>query len=193
MRATLAAVTAPEWTAASRAVCHVILRSPQFAGAKAVLAFMPIEGELDITPVLEQALVQGKRLCLPRIDWASRNMVAAEVDALNDTQLESTRHAIRQPKPDRKSLHADEIDLVLVPGLAFARWPGNGRGFARLGRGAGFYDRFLGEMGKARTRNPRHETIGIALAAQVVAAVPVDAWDEPISNVATPDRMLANV
>ena len=71
-----------------------------------------------------------------------------------------------------------EIDLVLVPGLAFDAAGG------RLGRGGGFYDRFLATLGPAAAR------VGVAFDAQILPEVPTDGLDARMSCVVTDARVM---
>ncbi len=66
----------------------------------------------------------------------------------------------------------DGFDLVVVPGLAFDR-----RGY-RLGRGGGYYDRFL-------SRPVSSKVVGLAFSWQVVHELPIDPWDVPVGAVVT--------
>lgn len=79
------------------------------------------------------------------------------------------------PAPTRR-VFPDSFDVVLVPGLAFDL---NG---GRLGRGAGFYDRFLATL-PAQTR-----LVGVALDEQIVDKTPRDAFDLPVDALVTPSR-----
>jgi 5-formyltetrahydrofolate cyclo-ligase len=73
-----------------------------------------------------------------------------------------------------------KIDLIVTPGLAF-----DARG-SRLGRGGGFYDRFLAEPQLVAAR------VGIALDEQIVDAVPTDSWDVSMHAVVTDTRTVWN-
>jgi 5-formyltetrahydrofolate cyclo-ligase len=79
---------------------------------------------------------------------------------------------IFQPFASQPVCKAEEIAVVLVPGLAFTR---DG---VRLGRGMGFYDRFL-------SRYPHALRLGIAFEEQMAMALPTDAWDLPLDAVLT--------
>lgn len=70
------------------------------------------------------------------------------------------------------------FDLVVVPGVAFDSM---GR---RLGRGHGYYDRFLADLSGSVV------TVGLAFSRQLVPEVPVDAWDVPVDAVVTEDRAI---
>jgi 5-formyltetrahydrofolate cyclo-ligase len=84
------------------------------------------------------------------------------------------------------------LDLVLVPGLAFDP-AGN-----RLGRGAGFYDRFLAELRRAEDAGGegasggcgRAVVCGVCFESQVVPAVPAESWDVPVKAIATEGRLI---
>lgn len=187
MRARLDAIPAVRWAEGSRRLCEVVAKLPAFSSAKAIFAFVPIAGEVDISPLLRLCLERGRTLCLPRIDWTTRTMVPAAVTTLDDASLETTRHSIRQPKAACPVVPNDRLDLTLVPGLAFSKSP-NGQ-FVRLGRGAGFYDRFF-ESAPSLAVGP---TLGIALAEQILPSIPADPWDIAVRAVATPDGVFGNV
>ncbi len=87
------------------------------------------------------------------------------------------KHGIDQPAPDCPDLPTEQIDVILVPGIAFDST------CARLGRGAGFYDRFLADP------RVRAAKIGVAFDEQIVDAVPMDRWDVRLDAVVTPTRV----
>lgn len=130
------------------------------------MAYAAIPPEAELKPVLEEILRQGKRLLLPRCD-SDGTMTAREIRDL--TELQPGAYGILEPDPDAPVVPADEIDLILVPGLAFDR---HGR---RMGRGKGYYDRFLtGYAGK---------TMGICTL--LVPEVPVEPLDRTMDAVVT--------
>lgn len=134
--------------AASRALVAAVLAHPTWQAARSVAAFVGVRGEPDTRPLLAAALSEGKRLWLPRvIDGAAGVSVLVAVDDLAD--LGAAPFGLLEPRPrvDELALASVSvgapIDLVLVPGLAFAT---NG---ARLGYGAGHYDRLLAPVAHA--------------------------------------------
>ena len=148
---------------------------PELAAARTVLAYLPLPDEPDLTPILQQ-LLRTRRLALPRIDWSARRMWGVLVRDL-DADVETTRHGVRQPKPG-PALDPAEIDAVLVPGVAFDE------SLARLGRGGGFYDRFLGAM-------PPHTTrIGVGFDASILPRLPREPHDVAMDVVVTERRVL---
>ncbi|MDR1964183.1 MAG: 5-formyltetrahydrofolate cyclo-ligase [Planctomycetaceae bacterium] len=110
-------------------------------------------------------------------------IVPVRIFSRND--LIAGRFGILEPKqevrnnPDRL-VTPEQLDLVLVPGLAFDC---SGH---RLGRGKGYYDRFLARL------TPNTQRIALAFESQIVEHVPVDSWDQPVSIIITENRILRN-
>ncbi len=91
-------------------------------------------------------------------------MIPTAIDSLKD--LTSGSYGILEPKLSKaKALDINAIDAVIVPGLAFDKSK------HRLGRGAGYYDRFLSSL------NDRTATIGIAFDFQITQRLPVEQHD----------------
>ena len=147
-------------------LCREILASPWFQAAESVMAYAAIPPEADLQGVLAAALDQGKRLLLPRCD-ADGIMTAREVRSLSE--LQAGAYGILEPSPEAKVVPAAQIDLILVPGLAFDK---RGR---RMGRGKGYYDRFLAEFAG--------KTMGISTL--LVPEVPTESWDRTMDAVVT--------
>jgi len=98
-------------------------------------------------------------------------MLPVEISSLQ-TGLTTTGHGIREPETG-KPVPISEIDLVLVPGLGFTA-----NGF-RIGRGMGFYDRFLAQPEFVGV------SCGLAFEEQIVPALPVLDHDVPLSMLVT--------
>lgn len=69
-----------------------------------------------------------------------------------------------------------DIDLLLVPGLAFMN---NGY---RLGFGGGYYDRFL--------KLYKKQTASLAFSSQIVSQLPVESHDIPVQKIITEERII---
>lgn len=173
VRAALAALDRKAVADQSDAIRRAIVHSAPWKSARTVMLFDPLPDEPDIAPLLGRALVESKSPTLPRIDWRSGGMTPARIsDPAGD--LVSVRGELRHPGAHCPAVDPAVIDLVLVPGVAFDR---AGR---RLGRGKGFYDRFLARLAPGCT------TIGVCMTEQLVPAVPADGHDRPVIWLATP-------
>ncbi|MEC9373154.1 MAG: 5-formyltetrahydrofolate cyclo-ligase [Planctomycetota bacterium] len=135
MKSRLAEVSPEELHRLSAQACDRLMKSDFFAGARTVMLYLPIPGELDISPVALRCFQTGRTVCAPRVNWEHHRLMPMEIHCL-DTGVEVRRHGLREPV-EGAPVPLEEIDLVIVPGLAFDV-SGN-----RLGRGGGHYDRFL--------------------------------------------------
>lgn len=125
--------------ARSQALTVQLLRHPIWERARSVAAFVGVRGEPDTHALLDRTIASGKRLWLPRV--LDRSVI--RFWACDDLErLEPGRFGLLEPPQVGLGLGAPGpehgVDLVLVPGLGFAR---DG---ARLGFGAGHYDRAFG-------------------------------------------------
>ena len=100
-----------------------------------VFCFVPLKDEPDTLPLLRLALAQGKRLVVPRV-LGGGAMELVALDSLD--ALRPRAYGILEPEGGVVLNALEETALALVPCLAADRH-GN-----RLGRGGGYYDRFLG-------------------------------------------------
>ncbi len=161
---------------ASAAACARLTALEAFRHASVVMLYMPLPTEVDLTPAAIRCFQSGKTVCVPRVDWKGRDMVAVEISSFDDEVMEIASHGLRTPREGRP-LVPHLIDIVIVPGLAFDT-SGN-----RLGRGGGFYDRFLRRLRRSAT------TVGLAFDEQIIDAVPADDRDFAVSMIVTERRV----
>jgi 5-formyltetrahydrofolate cyclo-ligase len=174
MKKTLASLCAAEREEKSGEIRSRLAGAEFWPSLSAVAAFLPLPGEPDLTPLLRQALGEGKTLFLPRIDGA--NLVFHRAGSLEKNLV---RHAYGMPEPSSRLPPADwdsagERILFLVPGLAFDRRGG------RLGRGKGFYDRFFQSFTGSLAL-----VLGTAFSLQIVESVPAGRADFPVKGLVT--------
>jgi 5-formyltetrahydrofolate cyclo-ligase len=160
---------------ASLRACERLTALDPFRSAQIVMLYMPLPMEVDLTTIALRCFQSGKTICVPRVDWEKRDMVPVEVTTFDD-RMAPDAHGVRSPREGRP-ISPLLIDLIVVPGLAF---DAAGR---RIGRGGGYYDRFL-----ARLR-PDTFKVGLAFDEQIVDEVPVDDWDVNVDSVVTDRRV----
>lgn len=147
----------------SRRICDFVEKTEAFQKASVILAYLAIPREADLSRVMLYAWQQGKVVAAPRVDWEQRHMLAVEIHSM-DTAFSIEVSGLRNPLRGRP-VPVEDIDLILTPGLAFDDQGG------RLGRGGGYYDRFLSSKGLRAT------LYGIGFSEQMVASVPMEPHD----------------
>lgn len=164
LRQTLRKLPPSEKVVQSEEISNILSALPLWAGARRIFAFHPLQDEPAIFPLL----IASNRLHLPRID----SEVMRFYPVSDPQSLRPGSRGILQPEPTGGETQPTAGDLLLVPGLAFSS---DG---CRLGRGGGFYDRFLVNCPAA--------TLGICFRQQVLADLPMAAHDQRVDRVIFP-------
>lgn len=144
---------------------------PEFKKSKFVMLYASKDDEVNTGKMVGEALKMGKRVALPRCT-SLKGIVPKEIRNTH-TDLEKGIYGIHQPRKGQKNIDLEKINLVVVPGVAFDRKN------RRLGRGKGYYDRFLKKL-------PRNKiSVGLAFDFQIVKNLPEGSHDVPVSKVIT--------
>lgn len=159
MRALNRALDPAVRAAASVRIVARIEHLPEFAESRTVGLFCALPDEPDLSSALERWRA-AKRLVVPRV----------EGDAMRFFEYDPRRlvpgaFGILEPGPDARLCGPGEIDLLLVPGVAFTA------GGLRCGRGKGYYDRYLAQTAFRGFR------LGVCFAHQLVDALPAEPHD----------------
>lgn len=124
----------------SQVIQNKLFLQPEFKKSCTILFYASFDGEVETFSMMEQARKIGKGIALPIIIKEQKKLIPSYVQDLEEN-LDIGPYGIRHPKRESfDPLDLREIDLVIVPGIAFDR-DNN-----RLGRGAGYYDRFLRDI-----------------------------------------------
>ena len=157
-------------SSSSQIICKKIIESEKYKSASEIYAYMALPDEVDLTDVIKQALLDGKKVALPKI--ISKNDGIMEffyLDTLKTLAQQTSNGAYGILEPDEKLPAIPDSalkTLILVPGRAFTK-DGN-----RLGRGKGYYDRFL-----AKKRLPNITVAGVCFDFQVLPELPTTPTD----------------
>ncbi|NLZ77785.1 MAG: 5-formyltetrahydrofolate cyclo-ligase [Spirochaetales bacterium] len=146
------------------ATVTALLGSELFYACDWVFGFMPLHCEVDVTPVLQEAL-RAKRLALPRSN-GDDTLTFVEVKSLDE--LAPGRFGILEPRAGAE-VRPTSYSLIIVPALAYT--PKR----VRLGRGKGFYDRYL-------ERFPDPVSIGVCRTWQLIEDLPVGIHDRQVDT-----------
>lgn len=159
------AMTEAQIVSASQRLAELFLNSEFYRDATTIYGYLPYNQEVRTTPMLEQALKDGKRVAVPKVYGDEMKFIY-----LSDlSQVEKGFAGIPEPVADC-DVAADPTALVLMPGLAFTE-----KGH-RMGYGGGFYDKFL-------SQEPNHPTLALCYAFQMVDELPVEEYDVPVDVV----------
>jgi len=151
--------------------CSFVATSPEFDAARVVMLYLSTPTEVDTSPLALKAWQAGKTVVVPKVSWDQRRMLPVEISSLND-HMTTSGPGVREPAGG-KPVPVDLIDFVVVPGLGFSE-----KGY-RIGRGMGFYDRFLAQAEFIGT------SCGLAFDDQIVQELPVLDHDIPLSMLVT--------
>jgi 5-formyltetrahydrofolate cyclo-ligase len=175
VRAALRQIPAQERATSSTQARALLKAQAQWRAADSILFYAPLPEELDVWPLLAEALAAGKRVALPRFVAAAQGYEARRVLDLA-ADLELGQFGIREPRSRYPRFSSEPLDLILVPGVAFDLQGG------RLGRGKGYYDQLLGGL--------RGTKCGVAFDQQVVDEIPMAPHDERLDFLLTPTRWI---
>lgn len=168
----------PDKDALSRVICQRFASLAEYVRAGTVLLYVHVRSEVRTREFLEQAMAEGKRVLVP---WCQGDEL--ELFHLEDlAELGPGVFGLLEPRAELraqpgKRRHIAEVDIAMVPGVAFDRRGG------RLGHGKGYYDRLL--------RRARPETLlaGVCFESQLVPEVPMGPRDVRMHRVITESGM----
>lgn len=154
---------------------HILTLAQAWSPGTVVTLFGGLKNEPDLLPLLLPPLIaQGIRLAFFQVE--PDGMHAHEIHSVDDLRRGAMN--IWEPKPHCPRLAPEALDLIFVPGLAFTR---DGR---RIGRGGGYYDRYLSQPG-CRARR-----IGLATDLQLVHDIPTEPHDQRVHQIITESGLI---
>jgi 5-formyltetrahydrofolate cyclo-ligase len=152
----------------SARLCAAIVDSEFWSAARTVVFYAAQMREPSLHPLW--AAIGGRTIAFPLVEGEDLGLYRVESEA----ELRAGRWGLREPEPcEEKRIAAESVDLVLVPGVAFTPLGD------RLGRGGGYYDRFLAKL-------PAHaRRVGVCFQLQLAESLPSEAHDYPMDAVFT--------
>lgn len=148
-----------------------VVNSKEYKEAEFIFIFVSYDSEIDTHKIIKQAIVDGKKLCVPKVISLEEGMIVVQIKSFED--LEAGAYGILEPKDNTLKIDESLIDVSYLPGLAFDRKGG------RIGYGGGFYDRFL------RKTRKNSKKIALGYSFQILEEVPMSSDDEFIDGIIT--------
>lgn len=156
---------------ASEKIAAKLFDLTEFKQAKTIMFYVSTDGEVETEHMIKYALSTGKIVAIPVSKVEERKLITSRLIDF-DKELQPGPYGILQPKEEFiRQINPEEIELVIVPGVAFTR---TGQ---RLGRGKGYYDRFLSSLPE---NTPK---IGLAFHFQIVESLPCCPHDFTLTSV----------
>lgn len=159
------AMTEEEICQRSEALGKLFAESAFYKEAKTIYGYLPYNQEVRTVAMLEQAILDGKRVAVPKVYGEEMRFIYIE----DMSAVEKGYAGIPEPVADGP-VARDETALVLMPGLAF-----DAQGH-RIGYGGGFYDKFL-------QREPTHPTLALCYDFQLLERLETEDHDIPVDCV----------
>ena len=160
-------------------ICMKVRALEEYKNADLILAYIPDRLEADCRPLILDALKEGKKVAVPKVDFAAVKEGRSRMDFYFldgrkslEEQLESGAYGILEPKDGLEKLIWGErtscTAVMIVPGVAFTK---DGK---RLGHGKGFYDIYIEEM---QQHGAKPFLCGFCLPCQIVEEIPTEEHD----------------
>lgn len=168
------ALSVVERRAAEAVIQSTFMALPEYVAAKSLALYSPVRGEVAMDRVLAHALLAGKKVYLPAVTAAGLVFRRFE----EDSQLEKGAFGIGEPASTAAQVAVDEIELIVVPGVAFSV-AGN-----RIGYGKGYYDRALHRL------ESKGRLVALCFECQLVAAIADEPHDVLMDKIITERRVI---
>lgn len=154
---------------ANQSIFRLFTKNEEYEKAKSIFIFLSTTEEVDTRKIISKAFSDGKKVSLPKI--YDKKMIPLQVS--ENSKFQKNRFGILEPIEGDE---AKDVDLCVLPLLAFSRKK------ARLGRGGGFYDKFLDTFGGRK--------IALAFSIQEEEFVPTDENDVYMDMIITEKEII---
>lgn len=161
-------------------ICAAFMGLPEYTAARTVMFYVDVRSEVRTRNPLPEALTHGKRIVVP---WCrDGELELFHLESMDELAVGMYR--ILEPKPELREVaamrvRAEELDLVMVPGVAFDRTG------ARMGHGKGYYDKLL------QHARPDALLVALAFECQLFERIPTQAHDVFMDRIITEKAVYA--
>jgi 5-formyltetrahydrofolate cyclo-ligase len=161
-----------------REIFNRLVSNDIFKKANIIFSFVSFGSEVDTRRFIEYALSVGKTICVPKVISMKEGMEIRELKEFG--QLKTGFYGVQEPNDTCRIMDREEIDLILMPGVAFDRYGG------RIGYGGGFYDRFLTNLTK------KVDKIAVAYEIQIVNRIKTSEHDVNVDMIITEKEIITS-
>ena len=159
---------------------HRFLESDYYKKADKIFIYISYSSEIDTINIINKALSDGKEIFVPRTIFDTKAMDAVKINSLEN--MKKDKYGIPEPQGDIPCVDPNELDLIVVPGVAFDN---NG---GRMGYGAGYYDRYFKKISNVKKNTIKK--LALAYEFQIIDNVPMDKQDVKIDYIITEENII---
>ena len=163
--------------AKSKLITEKLLNLSEVKVAKLIGIYMSFSSEVDTKDLIEQLLMLGKNIVIPRI-YNNIEMEFYKVNSINDLKNKNILGILEPENNKENKASKDDIDLMIIPGICFDLEKN------RVGLGKGYYDRYL--------KNSNIKKIGICFDEQLLTGDTIDTnkYDIKMDKIVTNKRII---
>lgn len=156
------------------------LNSKEYISSKNIFIYISYGSEINTKNIILEAIKDNKNIYVPRTQIKTKNMDA--VKFISFDKLNMNAYGILEPSNDELFIDPNDLDLIVVPGVAFDIKKG------RMGYGAGYYDRYFDKINEKCYR--RISKVALAYDFQIIDEVPMDKNDVPVDLIITASKII---
>jgi len=155
--------------------------SEYYRKSKKIFIYISYDSEINTKGIINKALEDNKKVYVPRTEFKNRLMDAVEIMSLDN--LVESDFGILEPSIKEPYIDPNELDLIVVPGVAFDKQGG------RMGYGAGFYDRYFKKISEDNIKKVMK--VALAYEFQTLEKVPMNDHDIPVDCIITENEAIS--
>jgi 5-formyltetrahydrofolate cyclo-ligase len=167
----------------AQAATDLFLDLPEVNAARAVAGFVSTRAEIDTARAIEGLRRRGLTAVLPRVSAELLPPRLRFHKVEGPSELVFGIFGLLEPGPGCPEVAPHEIDVFMVPGLAF-----DARG-GRVGYGGGYYDELMAYV-RAHPDGPAGFFVGFGYDFQITESCPTGEWDVPVDCIVTDARVV---
>lgn len=156
------------------AIAKKLIALPEYVNANCIFVYIGVGDEVLTDEITENLFAEKKRVCVP---FCHGKGIMDAVEISSKEELVPGKYNIPEPRDRTRIVTPKELELVIVPGVAF------GEDGSRLGRGGGYYDRFLKNAANAKK-------IALCREINLEKTVPREEHDEFVDIIVTDKRVI---
>jgi len=157
-------------------IYNKVINFKYYINSKKIFTFVSYNNEVDTYRLINYSIKNNKKVYVPKINNIKDKMEVYEINTFSD--LEIGKYGILEPKRNCKKIEKPDMELVIVPGIAFD-YDGN-----RIGYGKGYYDKFFKE------NNTNFKKVALAYDFQILKKIPHNVNDVKVNYIISNKQIL---